>query len=121
LELNKKIKLLGEIIHDNLPIYYQAADFLVISSYIEGWPTIIYEALACGTPVIAPNVGGIPEILNDENLGILVPNNKPESLANGIMEAFKKKWNINLLIESANINSWDNIAKKYIEIFDQIL
>ncbi len=63
LKLEDNIKLLGNIEHVKMPILYNAADLTVVSSYSEGSPLVIPESLACGTPVVATNVGGNPEYL----------------------------------------------------------
>ncbi|WP_277541514.1 glycosyltransferase family 4 protein [Haloarcula laminariae] len=57
-----------------------AADAVVHPSWTEGRPTVIYEAMAAGTPVVASNVGGIPEMVVDGETGVLVPPNDPATL-----------------------------------------
>ena len=56
------------------------ADLLVLPSYFEARPTVIYEAMAAGTPVLASNVGGIPEMVVDGETGVLVPPREPASM-----------------------------------------
>ncbi len=72
--------------------YYNAADFFILPSKAENLPNTIIESLLCGTPVVAFNTGGIPELLNDEN-GILVDHFNVDSLQNAIESAIKKKSN----------------------------
>jgi len=64
LKLEENIKMLGYVEHELLPLLYNAADTTIVPSYSEGGPLITPESLACGTPVIATNVGGNPEYLN---------------------------------------------------------
>jgi glycosyltransferase involved in cell wall biosynthesis len=64
LKLEENIKMLGYVEHELLPLLYNAADITVAPSYSEGAPLVIPESLACGTPVIATNVGGNPEYLS---------------------------------------------------------
>jgi glycosyltransferase involved in cell wall biosynthesis len=81
LELKDKVRWLGEIPYDQVGIEMAAADALVMFSRYENQPCVILEALCCGLPVVATDVGGIPEIINDSN-GVLVSNeNKEELLA----------------------------------------
>jgi glycosyltransferase involved in cell wall biosynthesis len=60
---------------------------LVIPSYTEGLPTILLEAMACGTPVLATPVGNIPDIIDDGENGFIVPANSPSILAAAIVAA----------------------------------
>lgn len=60
---------------------------LVIPSYSEGLPNLLLEAMASGTPVLATPVGGIPDLISDENTGFVLENNSPESIAKSIRKA----------------------------------
>ncbi|KAA9396689.1 glycosyltransferase family 4 protein [Haloarcula sp. CBA1130] len=61
-----------------------AADLLVLPSHFEARPTVIYEAMAAGTPVLASNVGGIPEMVVDGETGMLIPPHDAERLAEAL-------------------------------------
>jgi teichuronic acid biosynthesis glycosyltransferase TuaC len=69
---------------------------------------------------VAHRVGGIPEVLVSEELGVLVEDNTPESLARGIQKGLEKNWDANLCIEYARRFTWDRISRKYFEIFDSL-
>ena len=63
-DLEASIKFLGRISEDDLPRYYQAADFFVLPTRaLEGFGLVILEAMACGTPVLGTPVGAIPEVI----------------------------------------------------------
>jgi glycosyltransferase involved in cell wall biosynthesis len=64
--------------------YYQAADIYVHAAHVDTFPNTILEALACGTPVVATAVGGIPEQIEDGRTGLLVPPNDAQALAAGL-------------------------------------
>lgn len=64
LGLAGRVSFVGPVLPDALPHWYRAADALVLPSLREGWPNVVLEALACGTPVIATSVWGTPEILS---------------------------------------------------------
>ncbi len=111
----------GIVEHEKLPAYYRAADFLVVCSHSEGWPTVIFESFACGTPVLANTVGGIPEIFHSNPFGILMENNAIDTIAAAVDTAFNQKWDDKILINEAIKHSWDNIARRTIEIYDSVL
>jgi glycosyltransferase involved in cell wall biosynthesis len=69
------------------------------------------ESLACGTPVIATAVGGIPEIITSPDLGLLVAAD-PDSIAEGISFALRTKWDRDKLARYARSRSWDVVAKE---------
>ncbi len=68
---------------------YNVADVSVLSSRSEAFPLVTVEALACGTPVVATDVGGVRDCIND-NVGKLVPTDDPESLAAALIDEIKK-------------------------------
>ena len=81
-----RVKFLGVLPQAELRWLYSAADALVLASVREGWPNVLLEAMACGTPVIASDVGGIPEIVANPAAGTLMP----ACNAAGIAEAVVK-------------------------------
>jgi glycosyltransferase involved in cell wall biosynthesis len=87
------------------------SDFFIMPSIKEGSPLAVFEALGFGLPVIASNVGGIPDVIIDERYGILITPEKPEELSNAIKYAISKKWNREIIIEYSKKFSWKNIAK----------
>lgn len=78
LDLEKSVMFTGNLKPDEMHSYYQAADIFTLPSYTEGLPLAVLEAMSCGIPVIASNVGGIPEIIRNNENGFLIPprNNK---------------------------------------------
>jgi glycosyltransferase involved in cell wall biosynthesis len=82
LGLESAVEFLGE--RDDVPELLGKADVFVLSSHSEGLPISILEAMAAGLPVVASNVGGVPEVVVDGHTGLLVPPGDPQSLAEAI-------------------------------------
>jgi glycosyltransferase involved in cell wall biosynthesis len=86
LKIEDNFKLAGFVSDDDLPFFYNAANFFVVPSKSgEGLPLVALEAMASGLPVIATDVGGIGEVLTDR-VGRLVPPNNPDQMAQAILE-----------------------------------
>ena len=86
LQLRKSVWFLGSMPQQRLAAVYSAADVLVLASAREGFPNVLLEALACGTPVVAAALGGGPEIVREGAAGRLVEERSPEALARAISE-----------------------------------
>lgn len=74
----------GAAPQEELPLYYNAADVLVVPSHYESFGLVAVEALACGRPVVASMVGGLPTVIRDGHNGLLVPWRRPEAFAEAI-------------------------------------
>ncbi len=124
LGIENNFKLTGFVADVDLPLYYNAADFFVLPSKSgEGLPLVALEAMACGLPVIATNVGGISEILMDK-WGKLVPPNQPELLAKAVLEFAgtdfsSRKIELRSVMEEKF--SWDNNVERLIEIYEELI
>lgn len=80
-----RVHFLGQVDHDILPHLLCAADVLVLPSSSEGLANVWIEGLACGTPIVVPDIGGAGEVVNDPSAGRLVARN-PESIAEAVAE-----------------------------------
>lgn len=104
--LSDYVSLEGHKSYILLPKYYNKMKLLVLPSYTEGLPSVILEAMACGTPVLATFVGAVPEIIRDCETGFLLKSNDPEYIAEKIIELLNKPD----LLEKVSVN-----ANKYVK------
>lgn len=118
--LEAQVKLIGQVANENLPNWYNASDLFFLGSSREGWPNVVCEAQACGVPVVATNVNGIPEILDSDELGIMVERN-PEAFAEGIQQALTKDWSRELIARKGQQRTWENVACEVHQLFASLV
>lgn len=121
----KNVYLLGKQPHTMLPFWLNALDILVLPSRNEGWPTIIMEAFACGIPVVASRVGGIPEMIRRSYLGIVVDEaggSFTERFGNAIMQVLHSHVDANIIKirEYVEQFSWNKIVTKEVNLYKKI-
>jgi glycosyltransferase involved in cell wall biosynthesis len=90
LGIHSRIRLLGYKSQEELTAYYQTADCLVLTSNYEGMPMCCLEALACGLPVVATDVGEMRKIVQNGYSGELVANFSPKSIAMAINKIIRR-------------------------------
>lgn len=96
--------------NEELCEWYNLADVFALASSLEGWPNVILEAIACGTPVVGANVWGIPEIYGDDtDIGLLADRN-PTAIAAQLKIALTKEWDQKYLRRFAEARTWEKTA-----------
>ncbi len=115
LSLGKLVFLAGNKTNQEIPLWFNAADASILASSREGWPNVILESLACGTPVVATPVGQIPEILASGDLGTIADQDC-DSLAAAIEATLGRTWDRESLSRFAHARPWSTVAKE-IELF----
>jgi len=120
LNLNKCVFFVGEKKLDEMPLWMNACDILVLPSLNESLPSVLSEAMACGKPVVATNVAGAPEIVN-KDVGYLVKPKNADDLAEKIILALNKKWKREKLFKRAKEFSVTNSVKKTLKLYDKLL
>uniref|UniRef100_UPI0035658520 glycosyltransferase n=1 Tax=Sulfurovum sp. TaxID=1969726 RepID=UPI0035658520 len=110
--LSSNIKLLG--FQENPLKYYSKADVFVLSSYVEGLPNVLVEAMMCGcTPVSTDCPTGPREVLQNEKYGYIVPMHDPKAMALGIKKALDNPIPSQRLAEGVKAFTEDEVFKQY--------
>ena len=89
INLVQKVRLTGEIPRDKVGDCMNELKLLVLPSYVDGLPHVIKEAMACGTPVLATPVGGVPDLVEDSETGFIMEDNSPECIARNVIRALE--------------------------------
>jgi glycosyltransferase involved in cell wall biosynthesis len=103
---------------DDVAVWMAAADLITLPSYMEGCPNVVLEALACGRPVVATQVGGIPEIMSDA-CGRVIPPRDPTALRAALEAVLSTPWNATS-ISAHWSRSWSTVAQELLDIFASV-
>lgn len=125
LAMGQTVVFLGMRDQDKLPYYYSAAEVLVMPSHYESFGMVALEAMACGTPVIASEVGGLAYLVRDGETGFTIPDQEPEKLCEKI------SWLLNdpelhesmsrRAVEYAQDYAWEKIVKQIVETYQGLI
>ena len=125
LGLDQTVVFLGKRDQDRLPYYYSAAEVLVMPSHYESFGMVALEAMACGTPVIASEVGGLAYLVRDGETGFTIPAEEPDTLCE------KLTWLLNdpdlhekmssQAAEYAQDYAWEKIAAQIVDVYRELV
>ncbi len=119
LGLLDKICFLGHVSDEALVDAYRAADVAIVpSTALEGFGLVVIEALACGTPVVASNTGGLPEALGDLSASLLVPSGSATALARRLLEPLPSR---EACRTQAERFSWRSSAREHSKVYTGFL
>ena len=116
LGIYERVRFLGSVPHDDLPTLYHAADTMVLVSSSEGLANAWVEALACGTPIIASDVGGIRELINNPAAGRIVAPT-PAAIAEAARAILANPPAQAKVAENVRAFSWEENARLLAEFF----
>lgn len=117
LDLGDCVHLVGSKPHAELNDWYNAADLFCLLSSREGHPNVVMEALACGVPVLATPVGGIPEIIRSTELGLLTERNVPD-IARHLKLALARNWQRDKIQAAVQDQTWEKVALELTDVFN---
>jgi D-inositol-3-phosphate glycosyltransferase len=126
LGISRHTTFVGQVGHDRLPLYYTAADVCVIPSHYEPFGLVAIEAMACGTPVVASNVGGLKFTIINNETGLLVMPQDVQSFAAAIeIVLTKEHWSTQARDQAStwvNDNfSWTGVAVQLSDLYRRLL
>ena len=102
-------RFVGAVPNQELRYYYSAADVSCLPSRNEGWPNVVLESLACGTPVVGTKVGAMPELLTNASFGV-VADAAAESISNALHRGLTQSWDRVAITRNARERTWDDVA-----------
>ena len=121
LGVTSRVRLVGWVPPQELPSWISAADVFCLLSDSEGWPNVVHEALGCGTPVVASQVGAIPDMIPSQQYGILVPAQDGAALHLALRRALEKAWDRDAIAAWGQFRSWTQVAREVIAEVHQVL
>jgi glycosyltransferase involved in cell wall biosynthesis len=127
LKISNYIKYTGPVNHEEIPLWISASDILVLPSLSEGRPNVVLEALSCEVPVVATDVGGIPELMVNGDTGYLVPAKDPAALSdkiNKLLNDESRRVKMGHFGRKSIIQrglTWEAHAKKTVDIYSKLL
>ena len=123
--ISHRVNFVGRVDRELLPTYFSAADICVVPSYYESFGLVALESMACGTPVVAARVGGLPTVVKHGQTGYLLPWRCPEPYADALSIVLRnadlRKTMSQAALERASSMGWDTVASKVAELYNELV
>jgi D-inositol-3-phosphate glycosyltransferase len=123
--LQDMVAFLGKRSQDTLPYYYSAAEAVVVPSHYESFGMVALEAMACGTPVVASQVGGLAYLVQDGETGFTVPSGDPQALAERLTALVSHPELRGKIGERARVvarqYSWEKIVTRLMDVYEGLM
>nr|WP_217344914.1 glycosyltransferase family 4 protein [Noviherbaspirillum sp. L7-7A]MBV0879111.1 glycosyltransferase family 4 protein [Noviherbaspirillum sp. L7-7A] len=120
LKVQDRVRFLGPLPQTELKRWYGGADALVLASSREGWANVLLESMACGTPVVASNVWGTPEVVASPEAGVLMRERTPHGVAEAVTALRASYPSHEATRRYAERFSWDDTTQGQIALFQRI-
>lgn len=121
LGVNRRVRFLGGVRPENMCQLYNSGDALILASSREGWANVLLEAMACGTPVVASNVWGTPEVVTGPEAGVLMPELSPQGVIQGVRTLFAQLPERTVTRRYAEGYGWGPTTEGQLALFQEIL
>jgi D-inositol-3-phosphate glycosyltransferase len=119
------ITFLGSRKQETLPYYYSAAEAVVMPSHYESFGMVALEAMACGTPVVASEVGGLAFLVKDGETGFHFPAEDPKALSEKLIQLIEdRELRQKMSDQAAKVAKeygWGKIASQIVELYQEVL
>ena len=120
LGLGQRVRFLGAMLPEKVREVVAAADVSVLATRNEGWANVLLEAMACGVPVVATDVGGNAEVICREDLGTIVPFDDHTALLEALRDALRRDWDRAAIREYAERNDWSTRVPILVDEFRRV-
>ena len=120
LKVEERVRFLGPLPQAELKRYYGGADALVLASSREGWANVLLESMACGTPVVASNVWGTPEVVAAPEAGVLMSERTPKGVVEAVSRLRAEYPSHEATRRYAERYSWDDTTQGQLDLFLKI-
>ncbi len=120
-----RVRPCGALTQEQLPLWYSAADVLAMPTLADNLPYTILEAMACGTPVVASRVGGIPELVEEGVTGLMVPTRDPQALGMNLVSLLETRAKLSAMGSAARERAerlfpMSDFVRRHEEVYAQL-
>jgi glycosyltransferase involved in cell wall biosynthesis len=119
LSLTDRVHFTGPVSQQRMAELMSAANVVCLASAREGWPNVVNEALACGSPVVATDVGGVPDMLPSDRYGIVVPVDDAGALERALERSLALRWDREAIAAWGMSRSWELVAGEVLNVLSE--
>ncbi|MCC6590947.1 MAG: glycosyltransferase [Bryobacterales bacterium] len=121
LKLENDVRFLGAVAPEALAKLMSACDVFALATSNEGWPNVVHEAMGCGAPVVGTDIGAIPDMIQSDDFGYVVPFGDQKALTDALARALTRTWKRDVISGWALARSWDNVAAEVVSLFKTVI
>ena len=118
--IEQRVHFVGVVSQNILSEYYAISDCLVLASSREGWANVLLESMACGTPVVATDIWGTPEVVASPDAGLLIKNRTANAISKGVKDLLSNYPERKRVRKYAEKFSWDETSQGLFNMYNNI-